>query len=370
MLDGNGHPSWRPLPCVVWSPLPSSPVRPSKRPRLGQMGLAISSPQQQFRSAPTPGPLSVSSAKARKALQVAAASSPEVIDAFVYSAFAPSTTAASRSAHKLYLSICAAQCRPHLPVSLSTLLSLVHAMTEARYSAGTVKSYLSHIKSQALRSRSLSLDPADEAILQLALRASKKILGDSPKRAVTLSRDDVHAVSVHLRAKDSTAADLYLFGVAGLFRLGELLNMSSGDVQPSWPTVEGKTTFAASVFVRKSKTDVYGHGYYRPIPCISVGGTDISAGSYPQCSSELCGAHQVLYRSRSALSPCESLFAISRDSFSRLLATAITAVKGQSCTRYTVPSPLGLGFCLTLGSASGMAYLAGFIPFLGLRYVA
>ncbi|KAF4717795.1 hypothetical protein FOZ62_002701, partial [Perkinsus olseni] len=219
-------------------------------------------------------PSSLFTGSAIEAAKVTAATSSEVIDAFVYSAFAPSTTAANRSAHKLYLSICAAQC---------------------------------------VKVRSLSLDPADEAILQLALRASKKILGDSPKRAVTLSRDDVHAVSVHLRAKHSTAADLYLFG-AMCSRRGRRWKEKRLLLHQSLCENRRLMFTDTAIIVR--------------FP-VSASDTDISAGSYPQCSSELCGAHQVLYRSRSALSPCESLFDISRDSFSRLLATAITAVKGQ-----------------------------------------
>ncbi|KAF4652372.1 hypothetical protein FOL47_011133 [Perkinsus chesapeaki] len=290
---------WAPLRSLSWQPLgvPS-----------------VSSPRVPVKS-------SVSS-KAQQAVVAASTSDDNQLKSFVASAFAESTHKQMRSASVLYESICGSKNHDPYPVNLDKLLLMVHAMTQASYSVGTIQKYISQIRSQASRSRLLILDEVDSSIVTLSLRAAKKVLGSAVTHATTLSREDVFSVSSVLRRTCPEAADLYLLGVSGLFRLGELLQMEAGHINPCWlPTGSGEM-FGISVFVKKSKTDVFSRGCYRNIACISESGDSFS------CSSAFCSAHSILIRSRSAVSPDDPLFRVTRDAFSGLLRQAIVEVCG------------------------------------------
>ncbi|KAF4651757.1 hypothetical protein FOZ61_010228 [Perkinsus olseni] len=309
-------PSWTPIR-GVWRPLGSlrGSVRTERHPRasVSRVPRVLSIDR---------APRSRRSASARRQeLQVAAAATTQAqLDDFVGEALSVSTRRQRTSAWNSYQLAVEAADMSEGDFGVTSLVTWVRAMAVGDYAFSTIQNYVGHVRRMAKEKGLPILDDRDERVLELALRAGRKIVGDpGPRKAIALDKARVLAVAAKLSPLD---ADILLAGVLGMCRCSELFGFLAGHLAP--------TAGGVSMLVAMSKTDQFAAGSR-----IYLGCTGHRKKNANVCEDEWCVAHRLLRRSRQAEEPDSPLFPTDKVSFAERLRAAVTAVVGCSPTEAT-----------------------------------
>ncbi|KAF4663915.1 hypothetical protein FOL47_005490 [Perkinsus chesapeaki] len=292
---------------AVWRPL-IRPGTPYSHPTLSRVNRVVCSGGG---PGGTPAPRGTS--RQRRLEETAARSSLKTLEDFVASGLSDSTHKQRSSAYKSYVTAVEAAGLNPQEFNVINVVAWLHAMASSSYAYATITNYLGNVRRQFKERGVSDLNAQEERVIELALRAARKVVGDpGPKKAVALSLEQIVTVAAGMSQVDS---DLLLAGVMGLFRCSELFSLLAGHVQV--------TCGGASLFINKSKTDQYWMGKKVFLGCVAP----IPVTGHT-CGLDACVAHRLVRRSILCEAPDSNLFDTDRQSFAERLRARVVDVIG------------------------------------------
>jgi site-specific recombinase XerD len=170
-------------------------------------------------------------------------------------AFARNTERALRADVAIFTAWCADAGRTALPASAATVAAFIDEMAE-RKAPATIRRYISSVST--FHRAAAAANPTEALVVKLALKRLHREKGRAQKQAAPLNRQHVEKMLAAGGDRPGDFRDRALLAVAydTLCRRSELVALQMADI-------EHGTDGAATVIVRKSKTDQEGVGMIR-----------------------------------------------------------------------------------------------------------
>ncbi|KAF4660275.1 hypothetical protein FOL47_007216 [Perkinsus chesapeaki] len=252
--------------------------------------------------------------------KAAAKATDEDLSQFVASAHSLSTVKQKSAAWNSFKKCISAAGRKPGGRGVDDFILWIHSMTKSEYKYSTIYNYVGHVRRRFEDVTGSPFQAAHNKILDLSLRAARKIVGDEgPLKAITLNKDEIISVAKLLSEE---CADIMLAGIIGMCRCSELFDLYAGDVMV--------TDFGIQLRIVKSKTDQYRTGHWVRIGCI---GSRDQMGS--GCGEAWCIAHRLLLRAYQLEAPDCKLFTVTRNQFAESLRDSVIQVTSCPAERAT-----------------------------------